>query len=1245
MPGEGRPPPSRFPCLCRAIYSWGGEVCLASIRATGSSSWCSMLIRDGLAGKLQNPGDLGFVEGDLIECLNAGDGQWWMGRLRRNREVGPFPSNFVEILEDPGPPPLKRPVSRAESASPMPFPGGGGGGSLTRSHSPAPPRQTRNVSPREGYEYDTYPRRPIQKRISQYGDVSPERVYQQRPRPRAADPHYQDRPVSRARSPAPPAHFPRAVSPGRSGYQHSGRDVSPARSHYQPDYRRGASPNRSHYQLNHQREVSPARSQYQDRRAVSPVPSHYRVPSPAFTHHARAPSPVPPVHYQRPRATSPMPPNMYNQRAISPVPPMHLSRQPSPEHAMMYDDNSAPPPPPPPHQHLTPGNSRAPSPHQHTPSPLRSAMEDVMSSLEHMVSHDNHDYAVDRATTPHIVDDPWSPHAFRDEFSATPSRIVRPHTSLGVGAHNFDIDDDDDDDDDPYGSRYPVQQPPGGSYSESMQDRVRRFPVANNDDMPPPPPPKRYTNDDLTKQCTPEDISAIKRPLTANFAEKRKSMYDLPARGLGSSNAPLSRNTTVKSSATSASYSSNAQSVATNSTGLTSISLMSGQSAGCTSATSAGSYNRRKRTLSVVEGTTFRPQLLGARPETPISAIGSGSGYGSGSASGSGIGPSLLRKSWRGPAPSNIGASESDPALFRGYEVPKPKKAGIIKTLINRAKATTASAKSTFNYTPPLPTLGPVVINKGPGDVITGIQGGQPQLQKPAHGWAEVRRDVNRSNSLSRPERDERCRRVQMLGHTVLRPVDVLDDDVDGDAAADGKTAVRDPADFVNASNLAIVDKTARFINNLPMFTTPESLATMHICKSYRTEVQKLRAIFTWLSEKIAWERPMPPVDGVEVKMDLRRVLQVKRGSPEEVANIVMLMCRAVGIEAEVIPGYLKAPGEMFEAADIPPPNHFWNAVVCEGEWRMMDCSLASHTHPRRGLYSGASNTTTEFHYFLTPPSRMCWTHVPSQPRHQHMVPPLPLCQLLALPVVTSVFFQHDLKVQDFDTSLIRLEGLEALQIDVGVPVDIELIAEVEARNYAIDAADGEIYESDQVIKKRALAQVSWESGHKTCRIKAVTPGDVGAAVLKVYAGKKGLMHSIKDNPHPLAFCLPIAHTGENPLYDFIPRHPTPHATRHDLYVAQPQCYYLGLNNTYVFAVRQHLSTGAPSTTEKPAKLALQTPTGKILRLMKKGDTLGCENGVVWETIVKVTEAGAWRALVLADRSHRWCVYAEWHVS
>ena len=35
-------------------------------------------------------------------------------------------------------------------------------------------------------------------------------------------------------------------------------------------------------------------------------------------------------------------------------------------------------------------------------------------------------------------------------------------------------------------------------------------------------------------------------------------------------------------------------------------------------------------------------------------------------------------------------------------------------------------------------------------------------------------------------------------------------------------------------------------------------------------------------------------------------------------------------------------------------------------------------------------------------------------------------------------------------------------------------------------------------------------------------------------------------------------------------------------------------------------------------------------------------DGGTWETIIKCSERGVWRGLVLADRTARWCVFAEW---
>jgi len=202
---------------------------------------------------------------------------------------------------------------------------------------------------------------------------------------------------------------------------------------------------------------------------------------------------------------------------------------------------------------------------------------------------------------------------------------------------------------------------------------------------------------------------------------------------------------------------------------------------------------------------------------------------------------------------------------------------------------------------------------------------------------------------------------------------------------------------------------------------------------------------------------------------------------------------------------------------------------------------------------------------------------------------------------------------------------------------------------------------------------------------------------------------------------LPLSHTGQNPSFDFLIRHPTPHAQRHDLYVVQPQCQRLVINNTFVFCIRQHPSslsrfspdtwggsssghtsgrasamshrpvspnpspytrpasamstvsasasasgsnysdgnngalgtTGAAMTDRqtKPAKLAIQSPSGKIIRLTRKIEYASRDASQVdddeglgssWETVIKVGERGTWRGLVLADRSARWCVFGEW---
>ena len=1189
--------PTRFPCWCRATYSWGGE----------------------------SKRDLGFVEGDLIECLNAGDGSWWMGRLRRDkRAMGLFPSNFVQVLDA-----SFQPVSRV--SNPMPASAAG---------------SVNKASPQKSKTF----RKPFQA-YARAGS----------PNPAAAAANVNN--SSTAPSPIPSRQSSSLQSPSKT----PSRDPSYLQDHSsssrQPSYRQTSSTPTN--QLGYLQQSSRPSSSGHNSAYASRVPS----PAPPARYQ---PSPEPDFQNEDDELKSSPPPPPPPHRVAYTAPPPRASPSPTPSMNDRYPIVSRGPSPAPP----------SPGVHGHTPSPLRDAMDDVMSSLHDMAMRQN-DYSPSPQQESASLD-PWSPEAF-EELRVNPNtqKHRRPRSSLGIASSQRETESFQNDDG--YGIRNYNEGPPEVcDYVERMEDRLRSMGANSprpSDELflpddptspPPAPPPKNSPYQPRTQSSLGMRESVSGSTKSSHRLKNRKSAYEL-------GRSMLDRTFTTKSSATNSS--SGVQSLATNgttSTQRTSQSLMSGYSAGGFSATSAGSLARRKwgsisksRPLGAVDNR--QDALLGlngggstTRPQTPSHYSSNQSRPGS-------------------SAGLNYPGSAVDSGgMLGGLTTPKSRKSGFFKKLVESAKTGAASARSSIaagqTHTPRsaiknmLPN-GVTAIAGGSAARDRGVAGGKTEID-----WVQVRRDVNRSNSLSRNERSERIEKCQMMDYPVVAPVESLLEAAEGDERADGMP-IQYPTDF-HAVNLQLVDKSARFVNSLPPMTNSASLTQGYVCRPYRSDVQRLRAIFTWVSEKVAWE------EDFEGEVDSRRVIQMRRGCSEEVAVLVSEMCSSVGLHAEIVRGYLKSPGEPIECDSNPRPNHWWNAVIVDDCWRIMDCSLASPTNPKRGRYSSAGSQVAENGFFLARPMEICYTHIPSNFEQQHICPPIAPDVLLALPCACPPYFRNNIQMIDYDTSLLRIENLELVHIQLTVPADIECVAEVESSSYARDA-DGDVFESGETTTNRALAQAEWVKGQKRYTVKALLPGDSDYGILKVYAGKRGLMHSIKGNPYPLALALPIVHTGINPPYDFLLRHPTPHAQRHDLYVAQPQCARLAINNTFVFAVRQHpsfVSCSAPearsaspspfarpssamsmmstatsandyfsqagsnssdgSQQQKPAKLAIQAPSGKILRLMKKSENSvsidEAADGGVWETIIKIGERGTWRGLVLADRSARWCVFGEW---
>lgn len=1242
----------------------------------------------------QSKRDLGFIEGDLIECLNAGDGSWWTGRLRRDRRmVGLFPSNFVEVLPDDF-----RPVSR--STSPMPAPQG------TPSPSNTPQKSKTFRKPFEAYvkaphyttakQPETYRQSPLRTRENSSAPKPKPLAHANRRSVHEEIAHVNRRSIHEdlGRIPTPPqvrgygARGPSpAPSPAPSFNGHFQQQFAPTFD-AQDDAPPPPPPHRhvgvsrhgpshsydSHIPSRMSGEVSRHGSNLSfDARMSADLSRHgshasydSRIPSDLSRHGSHA-SYDDRVHADISRHGSHA---SYDNR----VDYGHDRRG---SHASVQDPGAG--------YHTPRGPSPCPSQGGSvvnlTPSPLREAMDGVMEQLDAL--------GVREAESPEPPLDIWSPESFdmvNQQSRRKRKDAARPHTSLathadsgyGTGSGGSSREHTHHGSYDQNGGQLPQLS----NYVQRMETQLRNMHAQDTgvvddvDDVAPPPPPKG--------RMFERPKSSIDAHPDVDGVTDRKLRHKRSTKDVGKM---IGRTFTTKTNSSSSTRATDSSS----NTQSTDRSLMSGVSAGGISATSAGSLARKNRDRAQ---SAIGVRDLGLeRSETPFSGVTYHSSHASDAQAPKSPGPAAFLEDPMG----NLG----------GLAPPTPKKRNFLKKLMDSAKTGVAGGRNSLMassgsgslQSSPMPPMVPKTIMAISSSSFPnqGVQKDTAREMGLASGtdWVQVRRDVNRSNTLSRNERAERRDRCLMLDYPALDPVDEFYSSVEGDESIDGMP-IRNPTDY-SVINLLNVDKNSRFIKSLPPMTTAITLATTYVCRPYRSDVQRLRAIFTWAAETINWE------EDFEGEVDTRRVIQTKRACAEEYAVLVMEMCGAVGLHCEVVRGYLKPPGEVPEINMLPRPNHWWNAVLVDGEWRIMDCCLASPSNPKRIHYSSIGSGSADFWYFLTRPTEICWTHMPEHHQQQHLCPPIAPEVLLNLPCACPPYFINDIQMVDYNTSLTRTEDLEMVHIKFNVPADVEVAAEVEVRALSRDS-DGDFFESGDLVKKRALAQCEWFSGVKRYTVKALLPGDEGHGTLKIYAGKRGLMHSIKDIPHPMAFAIPIIHTGENPAYDFILRHPTPHAQRHDIYVVQPQCQRLALNNTFVFAIRQHPSSapespgaamtpssnpgnvspipfvrpgsamsisassnpssyaggGAPGP-KKPAKLAIQTPGGKILRLMRKEDRRGggfgvgssarsigvseeeASDGATWETIIKCSERGVWRGLVLADRIAKWCVFAEWH--
>lgn len=173
-----------------------------------------------------------------------------------------------------------------------------------------------------------------------------------------------------------------------------------------------------------------------------------------------------------------------------------------------------------------------------------------------------------------------------------------------------------------------------------------------------------------------------------------------------------------------------------------------------------------------------------------------------------------------------------------------------------------------------------------------------------------------------------------------------------------------------------------------PKYTTPEQLAEK-INKDFNDDVSKVRAAFRWLTYNIRYdlEEYYQPKKVIEFRFSteqerleklqtikdkiVREAFLTKMGVCEEYAQSFKKIADLLGIEAEVIKGYVRSTSN--DIGRIPrTTNHAWNAVKLDNKWIILDATWAAGY-----LYNGRWIKDFNEYFFDVDKKKIAKTHYP----------------------------------------------------------------------------------------------------------------------------------------------------------------------------------------------------------------------------------------------------------------------------
>jgi transglutaminase-like putative cysteine protease len=261
-----------------------------------------------------------------------------------------------------------------------------------------------------------------------------------------------------------------------------------------------------------------------------------------------------------------------------------------------------------------------------------------------------------------------------------------------------------------------------------------------------------------------------------------------------------------------------------------------------------------------------------------------------------------------------------------------------------------------------------------------------------------------------------------------------------------------------------------------------------YLAKGSKTEREKARAVFTWMTANIAYDHDAARTGPGE--RDPEKVLQIRRATCDGQSRLYEALAKAAGLEVVRITGDARTLGERRDVPDrltrrTPRGStyvaHGWNAVKIGSQWQVLDVTWGNRRDFRDGKITERGETND--YYFLVAPEQMIYTHLPREAKWQLLDKPFTGDDQEDLPRIRGGLFKNGLGLVSHTKAVIS-SGPE-LKVVLTAPADVVVDPVVEE--------NGKETEGPTVLVQRTAKQAE---------VNLAFP-KAGDYVLRLAAGKR----------------------------------------------------------------------------------------------------------------------------------------------